>query len=437
MKLKSTNLVRGVFAWFCFLLCAFSIIAGLIFAIYYGRSIFDEGSYFFTEIGQALSGDLRETDTYKENASALFERLYYSTQGDTAANSNAASDEDADENAVASSSYHYYVSRDETGTTVSTVYVESISKDDLYSVTSYSTDPAGKTVTNDSNWDAQTLPEGFNYLFICEEGVVRIYHSDKDGALDCVFSSDTPGAVYTNTLSYTLEALRQSSVQSPKISFAVRTEPTSYYSSNEIVSAAQLQMKTIYFYMGLIMAAVIMFVLVLLFSILFRQDRKLFERYIAHGLKWIWIEIKVIAVFVWAFVVLNIISYGFDLTGTVLCVLFARHRYFSQPTDLSAQHHSFRFEACAWQPRRKKIRADCLPQIHGDCRYFGGALHRRYFRICVLLQPLVDGYDLVCRVLRRSVFRGCGYACMVCVGTARRPARLRRWNKCTRATLTR
>ena len=296
MKLKSTNLARGVFAWFCFLLCAFSIIAGLIFAIYYGRSIFDEGSYFFTEIGQALSGDLRETDTYKENASALFERLYYSTQGDTAANSNAASDEDADENAVASSSYHYYVSRDETGTTVSTVYVESISKDDLYSVTSYSTDPAGKTVTNDSNWDAQTLPEGFNYLFICEEGVARIYHSDKDGALDCVFSSDTPGAVYTNTLSYTLEALRQSSVQSPKISFAVRTEPTSYYSSNEIVSAAQLQMKTIYFYMGLIMAAVIMFVLVLLFSILFRQDRKLFERYIAHGLKWIWIEIKVIAI---------------------------------------------------------------------------------------------------------------------------------------------
>lgn len=90
-------------------------------------------------------------------------------------------------------------------------------------------------------------------------------------------------------------------MQSPKISFAVRTEPTSYYSSNEIVSAAQLQMKTIYFYMGLIMAAVIMFVLVLLFSILFRQDRKLFERYIAHGLKWIWIEIKVIAVFVWAF----------------------------------------------------------------------------------------------------------------------------------------
>ena len=86
MKLKSTNLARGVFAWFCFLLCAFSIIAGLIFAIYYGRSIFDEGNYFFTEIGQALSGDLRETDSYKDNVSILFERLYYSTQSNAASN---------------------------------------------------------------------------------------------------------------------------------------------------------------------------------------------------------------------------------------------------------------------------------------------------------------------------------------------------------------
>ena len=135
MKSKSTNLARGVFSWFCFLLCIFSIIGGLTFVIYYGQSIFDEGGYLFREIGQALSGDLRETDTYKENASALFERLYYSTQGDAAANSNTDEDADADEGAVASSSYHFYVSRDDTGTTVSTVYVESISKDDLYSVT--------------------------------------------------------------------------------------------------------------------------------------------------------------------------------------------------------------------------------------------------------------------------------------------------------------
>ena len=121
-EMKSTNLAAAFSPWFCFLLCArFLIIAGLIFAAILRAKHFDEGSYFFTEIGQALSGDLRETDTYKENASALFERLYYSTQGDTAAGQNAASDEDADENAVASSSYHYYVSRDETGTTVSTV----------------------------------------------------------------------------------------------------------------------------------------------------------------------------------------------------------------------------------------------------------------------------------------------------------------------------
>ena len=117
--------------------------------------------------------------------------------------------------------------------------MESISKDVLFSVTDYSTDPAGKTITNDSNWDAQTLPEGFNYLFTCENGVTKIYYSDKDGDLNCVFSSDTPGAFYTLSLSYTLGALKQSNAPSPKISFAVREKPTSYSLSNEIVSDAQ------------------------------------------------------------------------------------------------------------------------------------------------------------------------------------------------------
>ena len=32
--------------------------------------------------------------------------------------------------------------------------------------------PAGKTVTNDANWDPNTLPEDFNYLFRCSGGVV-------------------------------------------------------------------------------------------------------------------------------------------------------------------------------------------------------------------------------------------------------------------------
>ena len=100
----------------------------------------------------------------------------------------------------------------------------------LFSVTDYSTDPAGKTITNDSNWDAQTLPEGFNYLFTCENGVTKIYYSDKDGDLNCVFSSDTPGAVYTRSRFPTrLAALKQSNAPSPKISFAVREKPTSYY----------------------------------------------------------------------------------------------------------------------------------------------------------------------------------------------------------------
>ena len=85
-----------------------------------------------------------------------------------------------------------------------------------------------------------------------------------------------------------------------------------------------------------------MFVLVLLFSILFRQDRKLFERYIAHGLKWIWIEIKVIAVFVWAFVVLNIISYGFDIAGTAVTLFSVFFVFYLLGIDISHNRRIYR-----------------------------------------------------------------------------------------------
>lgn len=340
MKLKSTNLARGVFAWFCFLLCAFSIIVGLTFAVYY-PDIFEAIPSAVDKCGQALSGDLRETDSYKDNVSILFERLYYSTQSNAA--SNTSTDVTAEkDNDVPSNGNHYYISRDESSTALSWVYVESISKDVLFSVTDYSTDPAGKTITNDSNWDAQTLPEGFNYLFTCENGVTKIYHSDKDGDLNCVFSSDTPGAFYTLSLSYTLGALKQSNAPSPKISFAVREKPTSYSLSNEIVSDAQTWVNNIRFDISLVAAAVVMFTLMLLLSILFRQDRKLFERYIAHGLKWIWIEIKVIAVFVWAFVVLNTISYGFDLAGTAVTLFSVFFVFYLLGIDISHNRRIYR-----------------------------------------------------------------------------------------------
>lgn len=340
MKLKSTNLARGVFAWFCFLLCAFSIIVGLTFAVYY-PDIFEAIPSAVDKCGQALSGDLRETDSYKDNVSILFERLYYSTQSNAA--SNTSTDVTAEkDNDVPSNGYQYYISRDESSTALSWVYVESISKDVLFSVTDYSTDPAGKTITNDSNWDAQTLPEGFNYLFTCENGVTKIYYSDKDGDLNCVFSSDTPGAFYTLSLSYTLGALKQSNAPSPKISFAVREKPTSYSLSNEIVSDAQTWVNNIRFAISLVAAAVVMFTLMLLLSILFRQDRKLFERYIAHGLKWIWIEIKVIAVFVWAFVVLNIISYGFDPAGTAVTLFSVFFVFYLLGIDISHNRRIYR-----------------------------------------------------------------------------------------------
>lgn len=256
MKLKSTNLARGVFAWFCFLLCAFSIIAGLTFAMYY-PDIFEAIPSAVDKCGQALSGDLRETDSYKDNVSILFERLYYSTQSNAA--SNTSTDVTAEkDNDVPSNGYHYYISRDESSTALSWVYVESISKDVLFSVTDYSTDPAGKTITNDSNWDAQT---------------------------------------WVNNIRFDI---------------------------------------------SLVAAAVVMFTLMLLLSILFRQDRKLFERYIAHGLKWIWIEIKVIAVFVWALVVLNTISYGFDLAGTAVTLFSVFFVFYLLGIDISHNRRIYR-----------------------------------------------------------------------------------------------
>ena len=88
----------------------------------------------------------------------------------------------------------YFISDSESSTAVAAVYVESISKDNLYAITDYSKDPAGKTVTNDTNWDPSTLPEGFNYLFQYRGGVAEIFHRQADGTLMSVFRSDQPGA---------------------------------------------------------------------------------------------------------------------------------------------------------------------------------------------------------------------------------------------------
>lgn len=252
---------------------------GVFLPVYY-PDIFEAIPSAVDKCGQALSGDLRETDSYKDNVSILFERLYYSTQSNAA--SNTSTDVTAEkDNDVPSNGYHYYISRDESSTALSWVYVESISKDVLFSVTDYSTDPAGKTITNDSNWDAQTLPEGFNYLFTCENRCDKNLLQRQDGDLNCVFSSDTPGCILSRSRFPTrLAALKQSNAPSPKISFAVREKPTSYSLSNEIVSDAQTWVNNIRFAISLVAAAVVMFTLMLLLSILFRQDRKLFERYL-------------------------------------------------------------------------------------------------------------------------------------------------------------
>lgn len=285
-KSKSTNLARGIFSWFCYLLFFFSSIFVCVYGYgifsTYGSDIFIKAESAVNACGNVIRGELRELSVYKENASNFFERLYYITsaqQTDTSAAENTDSGAETASEVIISN------------IEVPTVYVDTISKDNLYFVTDYSSDPAGVTVTNDTNWDSTTLPEGFNYLFQCRDGVVEIYYKENGDILQ-VFSSDEPGAFYTNTLSYTLEALR--TVQrKPDIIFAVREEPTSFYASNEIVSSTQTYANQLLFQMVLISIAAILFLLILILGIVFRRDRRLFETCLAHGLKWLWVEIKV------------------------------------------------------------------------------------------------------------------------------------------------
>lgn len=321
MKSKSTNLARGVFAWFCFMLVVFSLIFTAIYGLSvfstYGGEILDRLSQSATTYGQVMRGELRELDVYKENASSFFERLYYSTQSGEMS----ASNEESEQTVQIDRGVRYFFSDGDATASVATVYVESISKDNLYAVTDYSADPAGKTVTNDTNWDPTTLPEGFNYLFQCRGGVVEIFHQQEDGSLQCVFRSDEPSAYYTDTLGYTLEAMHNQK-NPPDISFAVRAKPESFYASNEIVSSAQTYANQLRFQLVLIVTATALFILILILAFLFRRDRKLFETYLAHGLKWIWFEIKVVAMLVWSAMILSLFSGDGFAIIVALCAAF-------------------------------------------------------------------------------------------------------------------
>ncbi|MGN0478535.1 MAG: sensor histidine kinase [Hominenteromicrobium sp.] len=329
MKSKSTNLARGVFSWFCFLLVIFSIIFSGVYGAAafseYGSSLFEKAEQVAGVCSQVLSGELRDLNVYKEEASSFFERLFYSTQsGETAsAQTSSYEEEETGEETELSieRGVRYFISDGTTTAAVATVYVESISKDNLYSVTDYNSDPGGRTVTNDANWDPLTLPEGFNYLFRCSGGTVEIFHKSADGRLESVFCSDEPGAYYTDTLSYTLESLRVLK-NPPDIFFAVRAEATSFYASNEIIGNAQSYANHIRFQIILIATAAALFILILILSFLFRPDRKLFETYLAHGLKWIWIEIKILAMIGWIALCVMLLASGWFPMALALCALF-------------------------------------------------------------------------------------------------------------------
>ena len=280
-KSKNTNLSRGIFSWFCYLFTFWTVIFVTVFGctVYmrYGSDFFNTANRAVKTGGYLLRGELRELNTYKESASQFFERLYFNTQASDSARTlrNAAD-----------------------GPYYGTPYLESVSKDNLYAVTDYSQDPGGITMTNDLNWDAETLPADFNYLFRCRNGVVEIFHGgweNGEPVLTCVFRSDEPGAFYTNTLSYTLEAMAGSAAP-PDIVFAVRAQATSYYALNEIVGSAQSYANQLLFQLSLVGTAFLLFLLLMILGMIFRRDRRQFETNLAEALSHVWIEIKLAAV---------------------------------------------------------------------------------------------------------------------------------------------
>lgn len=276
-KSKNTNLTRGLFSWSCYLLVFFTLIVVAVYSVLifagYGSDIFTKAERIVYESHQVLRGELRTLDTYKENASAFFERLYYNSQTTESAAQKA---------------------REQANTLNSgTPYLDSISRDNLYCVVERSADPNGVLITNDSNWIPGTLPDGFNYLFISVNRHVMIYHEQPDGKLSCVFNSEDPGSFYTSTLAYTIDALKTEPV-APEIYFAVRTEPTSYYAANEIVGSAQNDANRLLFQICLVAAVVILFLLMLCISIIFRRDRLFFTERLAILMKHIWIELKIL-----------------------------------------------------------------------------------------------------------------------------------------------
>ena len=281
-KSKGTNLARGLFSWFCYLLVFFTLISVTVYGIAlftsYGSDIFTQAERVIDTSAQLMIGELRELDTYKESASAFFERLYYNTR---------TSDTEKEKAREAANNSLYY----------GTQYLESISRDNLYCVIDYSTDPNGITSTNDPNWTPGTLPEDFNYLFVCEDRCVSIYHKFEGDTLGCVYSSEEAGSFYTNALTYTLDALRKDPL-APDIYFAVREEATSYYASNEIIGSAQNRANRLLFQLSLLVTAAVLFLLMLLFGIIFRRDRLLFTERLSVWMRHIWIEIKLLLTFV-------------------------------------------------------------------------------------------------------------------------------------------
>ena len=157
-----------------------------------------------------------------------------------------------------------------------------------------------KTVTNDTNWDPLHCRR-LLYLFQYRGGVAEIFHRQADGTFMSVFRSDQPGAYYTRCARLHARIASQPE-NPPDVSFAVRTSPNRLASKQ--VSAARrplCQPAYVPDGFGLTAAAPVHSDPDPFLPLPARPPQALLKPHLAQASKWIWIEIKIIAMLVWSF----------------------------------------------------------------------------------------------------------------------------------------
>lgn len=360
MSSKSTNLLRGVFSAFCFWIVVFSLCVGLLLGILIaadnGGAVFDSLSRASEEYSTILRGDLRETRVYKGNVSYFFERLYYAaysslpsaddvTDGIPEEDSGAAEadwdvipEQDAIEEWTAfGEEAVYYNEADFPASYLLGIAVDS---DILYKAVYRRNGTEQTLLTNAESWNGRRIPENFNFLFVFEGGTLQVWHTDdhaESSAIEATpdsmqehgvnivngamtYDSSVLGSFYTQSIAYQLQAIQQLPIDgSIDVYFTVRGRSAVPGSNSEIIGQTERYAERMRLELIVGWTIVGVFLLLLVFSILFRRDRNEFEAVLARVFSHIWIEVKLFVSAAWALISIVAI----DETGNVEAALLA------------------------------------------------------------------------------------------------------------------